>query len=83
MPNVRGRGRGQLLMSDHTCTLSVMRTGTCRLTQSMSGRAGVQRKVLSGPAPRPLDTLPVKIEGGRLLVTYKEFKAGTAAKTEL
>ena len=40
-------------------------------------------KVLSGPAPRPLDTLPVKIEAGRLLVTYKEFKAGTAAKIEL
>ncbi|MCA9419568.1 MAG: ubiquinol-cytochrome c reductase iron-sulfur subunit [Nitrospira sp.] len=40
-------------------------------------------KVLSGPAPRPLDTLPAKIEKGRLLVIYKEFKAGTAAKIEL
>lgn len=40
-------------------------------------------KVLSGPAPRPLDTLPTKIEKGRLLVIYKEFKAGTAAKIEL
>lgn len=40
-------------------------------------------KVLSGPAPRPLDTLPAKIENGRLLVIYKEFKAGTAAKIEL
>ncbi len=40
-------------------------------------------KVLGGPAPRPLDTLPVKIENGRLLVIYKEFKAGTPAKIEL
>jgi len=40
-------------------------------------------KVLSGPAPRPLDTLPAKIENGRLLVIYKEFKAGTSAKIEL
>lgn len=39
--------------------------------------------VLAGPAPRPLDTLPAKIENGRLLVIYKEFKAGTAAKIEL
>ena len=83
MLNVRARGRGELKRSDHTCKRSVMRTGTCRLKQSMSGRAGVQGEVLSGPAPRPLDTLPVKIEGGRLLVTYKEFKAGTAAKIEL
>ena len=43
----------------------------------------LEGKVLSGPAPRPLDTLPVKIEKGRLLVMYKEFKAGTAVKIEL
>lgn len=40
-------------------------------------------KVLSGPAPRGLDTLPVKIENERVLVIYKEFKAGSAAKIEL
>jgi len=40
-------------------------------------------EVLSGPAPRPLDTLPVKIEKGRLFVNYKEFKAGTTHKIEL
>lgn len=39
--------------------------------------------VLSGPSPRPLDTLPAKISKGRLLVTYKEFRAGTTAKNEL
>ena len=33
-------------------------------------------KVLAGPAPRPLDVLPSKIEDGRLQVIYKEFKAG-------
>lgn len=40
-------------------------------------------RVLGGPPPRPLDTLPAKVEGGRLLVTYKEFKAGSPAKIEL
>lgn len=36
----------------------------------------VTGQVLAGPAPRPLDPLPSKIENGRLLVMYKEFKAG-------
>lgn len=39
--------------------------------------------VLGGPPPRPLDTLPSKVEGGRILVQYREFRAGTAAKIEL
>jgi quinol---cytochrome c reductase iron-sulfur subunit, bacillus type len=39
--------------------------------------------VLAGPSPRPLDTLPIKIEGGRLLVIYEQFKAGTKKKTEI
>jgi menaquinol-cytochrome c reductase iron-sulfur subunit len=40
-------------------------------------------QVLGGPPPRPLDRLPAKVEGGRLLVVYKEFKAGSASKIEL
>jgi menaquinol-cytochrome c reductase iron-sulfur subunit len=40
-------------------------------------------KVVAGPAPRPLDRLPVKVENGRLLVLYKEFKAGTPQQVEL
>jgi len=43
----------------------------------------IDGKVLGGPAPRPLDTLPAKVEKGRLLVIYKEFKAGTSTKIEL
>lgn len=39
--------------------------------------------VVAGPAPRPLDTLPVKIERNRLFVQYKEFKAGIAKKIEI
>jgi menaquinol-cytochrome c reductase iron-sulfur subunit len=39
-------------------------------------------EVLAGPAPRPLDTLPTKVENGRLLVIYEEFKAGLPAKVE-
>lgn len=40
-------------------------------------------KVLGGPAPRPLDVLPSKIEDGKLFVIYKEFKAGLRKSVEL
>jgi menaquinol-cytochrome c reductase iron-sulfur subunit len=43
----------------------------------------VTGQVLAGPAPRQLDALPSKIEQGRLLVMYKEFKSGVPAKVEL
>jgi menaquinol-cytochrome c reductase iron-sulfur subunit len=36
----------------------------------------VSGEVLGGPAPRPLDRLPSKVEQGRLFIIYKEFKAG-------
>ncbi|MEP7151811.1 MAG: ubiquinol-cytochrome c reductase iron-sulfur subunit [Nitrospira sp.] len=40
-------------------------------------------QVLGGPAPRPLDTLPSKVEEGRLLVMYKDFKSGLSHSVEL
>lgn len=40
-------------------------------------------KVLGGPAPRPLDVLPSKVEGGRLLVMYTEFRSGLPESVEL
>jgi menaquinol-cytochrome c reductase iron-sulfur subunit len=40
-------------------------------------------KVVGGPAPRPLDRLPVKIENGRLMVQYKEFKSGPEEQVEI
>jgi menaquinol-cytochrome c reductase iron-sulfur subunit len=43
----------------------------------------VTGQVLAGPAPRHLDALPSKIEQGRLLVMYKEFKSGVPVKVEL
>ena len=43
----------------------------------------VSGNVLHGPAPRHLDVLPSKIENGRLLVMYKEFKAGLPESVEL
>lgn len=39
--------------------------------------------VVAGPAPRPLDELPSKIENGELKVIYKEFKAGLTTQVEL
>ncbi|ALA60345.1 ubiquinol-cytochrome c reductase iron-sulfur subunit [Nitrospira moscoviensis] len=50
----------------------------CHLSKfSISG------EVLGGPAPRPLDRLPSKVENGRLLIVYKEFKAGLPRQVEL
>ena len=43
----------------------------------------IEGKVVAGPAPRPLDLLPSKIENGRLLVVFKEFKPGTGDVVEL
>lgn len=40
-------------------------------------------RVIAGPAPRPLDTLPAKIEQGQLFIIYKEFKAGIVRKEEI
>lgn len=39
--------------------------------------------VVSGPAPRSLDTLAYKIENGDLYVQWKIFKAGIAQKQEI
>lgn len=39
--------------------------------------------VLAGPAPRPLDVLPSKVENGRLHVLPTEYKAGLAKKVEI
>jgi Rieske Fe-S protein len=36
--------------------------------------------VIAGPAPRPLDTLPVKVENGALFVTWERFKTGVPEK---
>lgn len=40
-------------------------------------------KVLAGPAPRPLDVLPSKIENGFLYVVHTEYKAGLPRKVEI
>jgi Rieske Fe-S protein len=36
--------------------------------------------VLGGPPPRPLDTLPVKVEDGVLYAEYQDFRLGVADK---
>jgi menaquinol-cytochrome c reductase iron-sulfur subunit len=40
-------------------------------------------QVLGGPAPRPLDELPTKVEEGHVYVIYKEFKAGLSQRVEV
>lgn len=36
--------------------------------------------VLKGPAPRPLDTLPAKVENGELYIEWERFEPGTSRK---
>ncbi len=43
----------------------------------------IDGKVASGPAPRPLDTLPYKIKDGRLYVEWQRFKVGTPEKVRV
>lgn len=40
----------------------------------------ISGKVLSGPAPRPLDTIETRVEGGRLLVKFEVFQLGISQK---
>ncbi|NOX85557.1 MAG: ubiquinol-cytochrome c reductase iron-sulfur subunit [Chlorobi bacterium] len=40
----------------------------------------IDGKVVSGPAPRPLDTLPVEKKEGSLYVLYERFKVGVPQK---
>jgi Rieske Fe-S protein len=37
-------------------------------------------RVVAGPAPRPLDTLPVEVRRGRVFVKWQQFKIGTPRK---
>jgi menaquinol-cytochrome c reductase iron-sulfur subunit len=43
----------------------------------------VSGRVIGGPAPRPLDALPSKVDNGRLFVIFKEFKSGVPTQVEL
>lgn len=43
----------------------------------------VDGKVLYGPAPRSLDTLPYKVESGVLFVRYERFEVGVPQKVQV
>jgi len=49
----------------------------CPCHASVFSRTG---EVLGGPAPRPLDLLPHKVENGRLYVQWEDFRSGTPEK---
>ncbi|MDA8171262.1 MAG: ubiquinol-cytochrome c reductase iron-sulfur subunit [Nitrospiraceae bacterium] len=40
-------------------------------------------RVIGGPAPRPLDTLPYRIEGGTLYVKWERFQVGIPGKVRV
>ena len=39
--------------------------------------------VIGGPPPRPLDTLPVRVENGEVQVLYQMFRTGVPEKVEV
>jgi menaquinol-cytochrome c reductase iron-sulfur subunit len=43
----------------------------------------VDGKVLGGPAPRTLDTLPARIDNGALFVAWEQFKVGIPEKVRV
>ena len=43
----------------------------------------IDGKVIGGPAPRPLDTLPYKIKDGKLYVEWERFKVGVSGKVRV
>ena len=43
----------------------------------------IDGKVLGGPAPRPLDILPAKIEKGELHIVWEQFKVGVPEKVQV
>ncbi len=56
------------------------KTFFCPCHNSVFSEAGA---VLSGPAPRPLDTLPYKVVDGTLMVAWERFRAGIAEKIRI
>ncbi len=46
------------------------------------GVFSMEGQVIAGPPPRPLDRLDNRIEGGKLVVDYKEFRLGIPKKVE-
>lgn len=42
----------------------------------------IDGEVVAGPAPRSLDTLPSKVEEGRLFVKYEQYKVGLSRKAK-
>jgi len=43
----------------------------------------IDGKVLGGPAPRPLDTLPAKIDNGILFVVWERFEVGIPQRVQV
>jgi len=43
----------------------------------------INGRVVAGPPPRPLDTLPWKIQQGNLIVNYEDFQLGIPQKVEI
>jgi menaquinol-cytochrome c reductase iron-sulfur subunit len=40
----------------------------------------IDGRVVAGPAPRPLDTLPIEVRGGRVFVRWQQFRVGIPRK---
>jgi len=47
-----------------------------------AGVFDIEGNVVAGPPPRPLDRLPFRVENGKLLVQYVDFRLGIPDKVE-
>ncbi len=47
------------------------------------GVFSIDGRVMAGPPPRPLDRLENRVEGGNLVVDYKDFRLGIPEKVEV
>lgn len=52
----------------------------CPCHNSVFDRAG---RVVSGPAPRPMDALPTKVDGATLLARWQEYRTGNSKSEPL
>lgn len=85
---VINKGEGQLTIFNPRCThlgCAVNWEANEKRFRSPchNGIFDIGGRVLSGPPPRSLDTLPVRIEGPIVSTIYKDFRLGVPEKVEL
>lgn len=66
-----------------SCAVSYSQTSSEYVCPCHNTYFKITGEVARGPSPRGLDTLPATVENGRVIITYKSFRPGTATKEEV